>query len=230
MSEQSNNSVNSKPTNNSKEEALPAATVAKQQRSEGQSRLAEFIGKALEQSDVIVYAIVGVCFVFGALLALGYTFWSFSNSITDIFNYHASASQPTAQATPAPAQTSTTITSTINSPSEAQANDPRPGMFATTIISLVSDLLLVLIIMEVLSTVIEYLKNHVTSLTPFLAIGIISATRGVLSIGARLSVGIVGQDEFNRSMLELGVNALAILALGITLTLLSRSAHAKENA
>src|SRR2546421_3930910 len=42
------------------------------------------------------------------------------------------------------------------------------------IIQFVSDLLLVLIIMEVLGTVTHYLKSHVTSLRPFLFIGIIS--------------------------------------------------------
>jgi uncharacterized membrane protein (DUF373 family) len=96
------------------------------------------------------------------------------------------------------------------------------AIVAGAIIKLVSDLLLVLIIMEVLGTVIHYLKSHATSLRPFLFIGIISATRGILSIGARLSVEAVNLEEFNRSMVELGVNALAILALGITLKLLGK--------
>lgn len=102
------------------------------------------------------------------------------------------------------------------------SNSLSPAIAANAIIKLVSDLLLVLIIMEVLSTVIHYLKSHATSLRPFLFIGIISATRGILSIGARLSVESVQPDEFYRSMIELGVNALAILALGITLKLLGR--------
>lgn len=93
---------------------------------------------------------------------------------------------------------------------------------AGAIIKLISDLLLVLIIMEVLGTVIHYLKSHATSLRPFLFIGIISSTRGILSIGARLSVESVSPAEFNSSMIELGVNALAILALGITLKLLGK--------
>ncbi len=95
-------------------------------------------------------------------------------------------------------------------------------LVAGAIIKLISDLLLVLIIMEVLGTVIHYLKSHATSLRPFLFIGIISSTRGILSIGARLSVEAVSPAEFNRSMIELGVNALTILALGITLKLLGK--------
>ncbi len=97
-----------------------------------------------------------------------------------------------------------------------------PETIAQAIITFVSDLLLVLIIMEVLGTVIHYLKSHATSLRPFLFIGIISATRGILSIGARLSVENVTLADFYRAMIELGVNALAILALGITLKLLGK--------
>lgn len=97
-----------------------------------------------------------------------------------------------------------------------------PAAVAKAIIQLVSDLLLVLIIMEVLGTVIHYLKAHATSLRPFLFIGIVSATRGILSIGARLSVGEVPSSEFINAMIELGVNAAVILALGVTLKLLGK--------
>jgi len=91
----------------------------------------------------------------------------------------------------------------------------------STIIKLIENLLLVLIMTEVLGTVIHYLKAHVTSLRPFLFIGIISATRGILSISAQLSVGKV--DNFLQAMLELGVYALIVLFLGITLRLLGNN-------
>jgi hypothetical protein len=74
--------------------------------------------------------------------------------------------------------------------------------------------------MEVLGTVTHYLKERATSLRPFLFIGIISATRGILSIGAKLSVGTA--DNFTNEMIELGVNAAVILALGITIKLLGK--------
>src|SRR6266446_1484357 len=98
----------------------------------------------------------------------------------------------------------------------------QPPAIVQVIIQLVSDLLLVLIIMEVLGTVIHYLKEHATSLRPFLFIGIVSATRGILSIGARLSVGEVKPGDFSNAMIELGVNAAVILALGVTLKLLGK--------
>ena len=100
--------------------------------------------------------------------------------------------------------------------------DQQPGREAQAIIEFVSGLLLVLIIMEMLGTVIHYLQVHATSLRPFLFIGIISATRSILSIGARLSVeGInLGATDFTYAMFELGVSAAVILALGITIKLL----------
>jgi|SRR5579863_486563 len=108
----------------------------------------------------------------------------------------------------------------VQVPSTSAAN--QPSVVAQAIIKLVSDLLLVLIIMEVLGTVLHYLKAHATSLRPFLFIGIVSATRGILSIGARLSVENVSIQEFTTSMVELGVSAAVILALGITLKLLGK--------
>lgn len=143
----------------------------------------------LERADTFIYAAVGVCFLLGALIALGYSFWDFGTAISQI--------------------PSTTMSA-------------RPGLIASAIIKFISDLLLVLIITEVLGTVTHYLKAHATSLRPFLFIGIISATRGILSIGARLSVEQVTADEFPHAMIELGVNAGVVLALGLTLWLLGK--------
>mgnify|MGYP001231146705 CR=1 FL=1 len=95
---------------------------------------------------------------------------------------------------------------------------------AQAVISFISGLLLVLIIMEVLSTVTHYLKSRTTSLRPFLFIGIVSATRSILSIGARLSIEGINQQGpiFINAMIELGVNAGVVLALGLTLMLIGR--------
>ncbi|MFL5587969.1 MAG: phosphate-starvation-inducible PsiE family protein [Ktedonobacteraceae bacterium] len=108
--------------------------------------------------------------------------------------------------------------------------DQQPGREAQAIIEFVSGLLLVLIIMEMLGTVIHYLQVHATSLRPFLFIGIISATRSILSIGARLSVeGLnLGATDFTYAMFELGVSAAVILALGIMLKLLDGLVEVSE--
>ena len=147
----------------------------------------------LEKGDTFIYALVGICFFMAALFTLGYAFYNF---------FHQLVTNP----------------ALVNG---QLLSNTAPQNIAQAIINLVSDLLLVLIIMEVLSTVLHYLRARATSLTPFLFIGMISATRGVLAIGAKLSVTQVNGDEFREAMIELGVNAAVILALGITLRILS---------
>ena len=92
--------------------------------------------------------------------------------------------------------------------------DQQPVRGAQALIEFVSGLLLVLIIVEMLGTVTHYLATHVTSLRPFLFIGIVSATRSILSIGARLAVeGLhIRAIDFVHAMIELGINAAVILA------------------
>ncbi len=51
---------------------------------------------------------------------------------------------------------------------------------------------------------------------------IISATRSILSIGARIAVENLSNPDFIKAMIELGVNALVVLVLGITLKLLGK--------
>jgi uncharacterized membrane protein (DUF373 family) len=154
--------------------------------------LATFSSYWLDRADTIIYAIVGTSFLLGALCALGYSFWYFDFQMTDALTQH-----------------------TMNA---------KFSQIAPAIIQFVSDLLLVLIIMEVLGTVLHYLKAHATSLRPFLFIGIVSATRSILSIGARLSIAGSSVDpaEFTRAMIELGVSAAVVLALGVTIKLLGK--------
>jgi uncharacterized membrane protein (DUF373 family) len=91
--------------------------------------------------------------------------------------------------------------------------------FPFRLVIFVNDLLLVLIIMEVLGTVRTYLAKGHTSLHPFLYIGIISATRRILAIGAEATLGSPVGADFGREMVELGVNAGVVLALAIALFL-----------
>jgi uncharacterized membrane protein (DUF373 family) len=96
--------------------------------------------------------------------------------------------------------------------------------FALAIVTLVNDLLLVMIIMEVLRTVLSYLQEHATSLQPFLFIAAISATRRILAIGAQMSVtgDTLSPQKFHEIMIDLGANAAAILAIAVALYLLAR--------
>jgi len=104
------------------------------------------------------------------------------------------------------------------------ANVQGDGGFPIAIITLINDLLLVMIIMEVLRTVLSYLAEKGGSLRPFLFIASISATRRILAIGAQMSVAgeTLTAARFQQSMIDLGVNAGAILAIAIALFLLGK--------
>ena len=58
----------------------------------------------------------------------------------------------------------------------------------TSTLQVINDVLFVLIIMELLWTIIRYLKRQEFSLKPFLAIGIISSLRRILMLEAQLSM------------------------------------------
>jgi len=95
---------------------------------------------------------------------------------------------------------------------------------------LINDLLLALIILEVLSTVRSYLLEGRTSLKPFLVIGIISATRRILAVGASAALGQVASEaEFRNLMIDLGVNALVVLGLALSFYLFSRAEASVES-
>ena len=78
--------------------------------------------------------------------------------------------------------------------------------FPIAIITLINDLLLVMIIMEVLRTVLSYLAERGGSVRPFLFVAAISATRRILAIGAQMSVAgeALGPDRFRQAMIDLG--------------------------
>lgn len=97
--------------------------------------------------------------------------------------------------------------------------------FGTAIVGLINDLLLVMIMMEVLKTIISYLEDHAISLRPFLFIGVISATRRVLTVGAEVAI----ETRLTHAQLwlhldDLLVNAGVILALAVAIRLVGSGA------
>jgi hypothetical protein len=67
---------------------------------------------------------------------------------------------------------------------------------------------------------------------PFLIIGIISGVRGILFVGARLTLGSPqGRPiSLHDALLELGVNAAVVVGLSISLMLLRRRSGQPESA
>ena len=79
-----------------------------------------------------------------------------------------------------------------------------------SIIHLVNDVLLALIILELLWTVIRFLKKQKFILGPFLAIGIIAAVRRILLIEAQSSfLEHVPADK----LYEIGLSAIVVILL-----------------
>jgi len=79
-----------------------------------------------------------------------------------------------------------------------------------SMVSMVNDVLLSLIILELLWTVIRFLKKQKFILAPFLAIGIIAAVRRILLIEAQTSAMAHTPVE---KLYEIGLSAVVIIIL-----------------
>jgi uncharacterized membrane protein (DUF373 family) len=94
--------------------------------------------------------------------------------------------------------------------------------FSVTITTAVNGVLFVVIVLEIYRTVLAHLEGGGFQLRPFLVIGIISAVRHILLIGAQ-SLSSETSKTFAHAQIELGVNAAVALGLVIALVLLHRS-------
>ena len=105
-----------------------------------------------------------------------------------------------------------------------EAFDGGPDSFAEQVTSVINSILFVIIVMEILRTVVAHFDDAGLQLKPFLIIGIISAVRHILTVGAQVSLG--GQhdpEHFRQTQIELGVNAAVVIALVLGLVLVWRS-------
>jgi uncharacterized membrane protein (DUF373 family) len=92
--------------------------------------------------------------------------------------------------------------------------------FAVRVTAAINGVLFVIIVMELLRTVVSHFDHAGFQLRPFLIIGTISAVRHILTIGARVTLqGEATGEAFNRTQIELGVEAGVVLALAIALLL-----------
>lgn len=91
------------------------------------------------------------------------------------------------------------------------------------VLALVHDLLLVIILLELFRTIINFLKTKVITVEPFLYICVIASTRRILTIGAEIAyMENVSEQVFNRYLLDLGANVLVIVALVVAVYLARR--------
>ncbi len=97
--------------------------------------------------------------------------------------------------------------------------------FPNGMIQGVNDILFIVIILEILRTVISRFTDGVYQLDKFLIIGVISAVRHILTVGASLTLESGKSDSaFERSIYEMGLNAIIVVALVFAI-FLSKSAH-----
>jgi len=97
--------------------------------------------------------------------------------------------------------------------------------FQVTVTRAVNSVLFIVVVLELLRTIVGRLEGGGFQLQPFLVIGIISATRDILTVGAELSLVGRGGVPLGRSMTELAVNAGVVLALSVALVLVRRFAR-----
>lgn len=91
------------------------------------------------------------------------------------------------------------------------------------VLALMHDLLLVIILLELFRTIINFLKTKVITLEPFLYICVIASTRRILTTGAQIAYMEELTDQvFNRYLLDLGANVLVIVALVVAVYLARR--------
>jgi uncharacterized membrane protein (DUF373 family) len=99
---------------------------------------------------------------------------------------------------------------------------PAQEDFTVTVTRAVNSVLFIVVVLELLRTIVARLEGGGFQLQPFLVIGIISATRDILTVGAELSLG---QVPVTRTMTELAVNAGVVVALAVALVLVRRFAR-----
>src|SRR6202035_1958116 len=101
---------------------------------------------------------------------------------------------------------------------------PAQEEFAVTATRAVNSVLFIVVVLELLRTIVARLEGGGFQLQPFLVIGIISATRDILTVGAELS--LVGrQTPIAPTLTELAINAGVVVALAVALVLVRRFAR-----
>lgn len=92
------------------------------------------------------------------------------------------------------------------------------------VLALIHDLLLVIILLELFRTIINFLKTKIITLEPFLYICVIASTRRILTTGAQIAYTNDLTDQgFYRYLLDLGSNVLVVLTLVLAVYVVRRA-------
>jgi uncharacterized membrane protein (DUF373 family) len=100
------------------------------------------------------------------------------------------------------------------------------GRVLSAVLAFVHDLLLVIIILELSRTIINFLKTKIITPEPFLYICIIASTRRILTIGAQIAyTETVTDPVFQRYLLDLSANVLVIVTLVLAVYMTRKSSQ-----
>ena len=104
--------------------------------------------------------------------------------------------------------------------------------YAQAATTAVNGVLIAIIVLEVMRTVMAHFDRAGLRPEPFLIIGIISGVRGILFVGARLSLGATQGPPIrvHDAVLELAVDGALVVGLSISLVLLRRRSGTPESA
>ena len=93
------------------------------------------------------------------------------------------------------------------------------GPFSVVVLELLSGLLLVFIFTELITTIRVVIARRRVVVELFLIVGIVAAVRRLIVISAGAE-NLLGTAEFRDVMLEIGVLAVTVLLLGVTVLVL----------
>lgn len=90
-------------------------------------------------------------------------------------------------------------------------------------LTLLNDLLLVIILLELFRTVVRFLQTEILTLEPYLAVGIIACTRKILTASAELSHQHPLTDmQFYQYLMDVGLNVTVIMVLIIAVYMIRK--------
>ncbi len=98
--------------------------------------------------------------------------------------------------------------------------------FSQAVLSLIHEILMIMIALELMYTVITYLKEHSIPLEPFFVVGILSSLRKILMVGAQMTLfetgGPINIEQFDIYLMELGIHTGIVFVLVLSLFIIQK--------
>lgn len=177
----------------------------------------------LERLDNLFHVIVAVLFILMAATVLIHTCVVFARQ-TPIIIPRQTADNPQREA--ANEVRSVSATRSDGQETHQDAVDP----FLHNSLEILSSILFVVIILELLRTILTYLKTHNVQaiMQEFIVVGIISSVRKILLVGAESSLAGSKGNEFIQEATGTLISILGILTLILGLVMLQRAYGKRE--